>query len=164
MKIGVTSDTHIPINYSTLPRQLLDRFKDCDLIIHAGDVVERQVLDELGKIAEVKAVHGNMDSHDLKSSNPSTMIIDICGKKIGVTHGYGSAAFVNQAVRETFRGQKLDVIIYGHSHETFNKKIDGTLYFNPGSPTDIMFTEDRTFGILEIDNDRISAEIIKIGA
>ena len=66
MKIGVISDTHIPIAAPRLPQKVYDHFKDCDLIIHAGDAVEMSVIEDLGKLAEVKAVCGNMDSPEMK--------------------------------------------------------------------------------------------------
>jgi putative phosphoesterase len=161
MKIGVIADTHIPALANKLPQKVYDYFKDCDLIIHAGDLVEASILEELEKIAETKAVWGNMDSYELKRRLPEKIVLDVAGKKIGVVHGRGPAFKVIKTVSEAF-SKKPDIIIFGHSHTPFNEKKGDTLFFNPGSATDNVFPQNRSFGIIEIDGDNIRAEIIKI--
>ena len=161
MKIGVIADTHIPVLAEKLPRKVYDYFKECDLIIHAGDMVEMSVVEELEKLAETKAVWGNMDSYEVKRRLPEKIVLDVAGKKIGVIHGRGPAFNVLKTVTGAFR-KKPDIIIFGHSHIPFNEKKDGTLFFNPGSATDNVFPQNRSFGIIEIDGDAIRAEIIKI--
>lgn len=161
MKIGVISDTHIPVNAKKLPQKVCDLFKKCDLIIHAGDIVEKPVIDELEKLAETRAVYGNMDSFYLKQNLPEKIVIDVAGKKIGVMHGRGAASKVPQLVKEEFP-EKLDIVIFGHSHDAYNKKVGGTIYFNPGSATDRIFSKMRSCGIIEIIGDEITAEIIRI--
>lgn len=66
MKIGVLADTHIPTKAKELPGRVIEGFKDVDLIIHAGDIVNRETLERLQEIAPLKAVAGNVDSHQLK--------------------------------------------------------------------------------------------------
>lgn len=161
MKIGVISDTHIPIFANKLPKEVTDRLKECDLIIHAGDIVESSAIKDLEKIAEVKAVCGNMDSPELKHTLPEKLVFEVSGKKIGVTHGKGASFKVLKYVEEAF-SQNLDIVIFGHSHLPFNEEKNGTLYFNPGSVTDNVFAKHRTFGIIEIDGDDIRAQIIEI--
>ncbi|MFH1306001.1 MAG: metallophosphoesterase family protein [Candidatus Omnitrophota bacterium] len=159
MKIGVISDTHIPISADCLPQKIYDYFKECDLIIHAGDAIEKSVIDELGEIAETKAVQGNMDSNELKQSLPEKMVLNIAGKKIGVIHGKGAPFNLLKRVSMAF-GKKLDIIIFGHSHTAFNEKKDGVLFFNPGSATGGVLSKKPSFGIIEINGDEIRAEII----
>lgn len=161
MKIGVIGDTHIPVSTKKLPSKVYDYFKECDLIIHTGDLVEESVITELGKMAKTKAVRGNMDSSELKQNLPEKLVLDISDKKIGVVHGSGPSFKVLQTVRRAFNG-KFDIIIFGHSHIPFNEQIDGTLFFNPGSATDKIFAEFRSFGIIEINGNDIQSEIIKI--
>ena len=161
MKIGVISDTHIPVSAQKLPQKVYDYFKDCDLIIHAGDAVEVSVIEELGKLAETKAVRGNMDSLELKQRLPEKLVLNVGGKTIGVVHGKGPAFKVQDVVSGLFGG-RMDIIIFGHSHVPFNEKKDGTLFFNPGSATDKVFSRYRSFGVIEIKGDDIRAEIIKI--
>jgi putative phosphoesterase len=161
MKIGVIADTHIPVSARKLPQKVYDNFKDCDLIIHAGDLVDMSVIEELSKIAETKAVSGNMDGYEVTQKLPDELLIEVAGKKIGVIHGRGPGFKVRQMAKEAF-GDKADIIIFGHSHTPVNEKKDGILFFNPGSPTDTVFSPYRSFGIIEINGDDIKAEIVKI--
>lgn len=162
MKIGVISDTHIPERSLKLPEIIVREFKNVDMIIHAGDLVEPEVLDELKKICiNIKAVRGNMDYPPLKNQLPDKEIISIGKFKIGIMHGYGHPDKLLDVLKEVFKKDDVDLIIFGHSHQPFNEMIDGVLFFNPGSSTDKLFAPYNSYGIIEI-NDKIEAKIIKI--
>lgn len=162
MKIGVISDTHIPIQAQVLPRQVLECFKKADMVIHAGDLVELNVLKELETVCpNVLAVWGNMDSYEAKEKLPEKKIIEIGKYKIGVIHGYGHPNKLIEIVEDKFKNDSVDVIIFGHSHVPLNEKKEGILYFNPGSLTDKIFSPYNSYGIIEI-NDQIEAKIIRI--
>ena len=150
MKIGVISDTHAQ-TMEDIPSLIVDALEKVDLIIHAGDITERAVLEGLREIGEVKAVHGNMDSAELKRMLPDRRTIDIEGRQIGICHGSGGPWGIAERVRLLFG--EVDVIIFGHSHLSFNDYIRGTLMFNPGRARD-------SFGIVTIGKE-IKAEIIK---
>lgn len=150
MKIGVISDTHAQ-TMEDIPSSIVDALEKVDLIIHAGDITERAVLEGLREIGEVKAVHGNMDSAELKRMLPDRRTIDIEGRQIGICHGSGGPWGIAERVRLLFG--EVDVIIFGHSHLSFNEYIRGTLMFNPGRARD-------SFGIVTIEK-KIKAEIIK---
>lgn len=162
MKIIVISDTHIPITATTLPVPLIDHLKNCDMIIHAGDVVEKSLLDQLRGYGELRCVRGNMDSEELKKVNPEKLIFEVEGKKIGVTHGKGSYHDMIPTLKDIFKGHDLDMIIFGHTHVPMNQKIDDVLFFNPGSPTDLVFCDCRTFGMIDIHGGLISSHIVRI--
>jgi putative phosphoesterase len=149
--IGVLSDTHARSLAEISPR-ILDTFSGVDLIVHAGDLVSRSVLDGLKRLKEVRAVRGNMDSYDLALLLPQKELLYVGGRRIGITHGTGSPFGIVKRVRAMF--EEVDVIIYGHSHTAQNKVVDGVLFFNPG-------TARRSFGLLTI-GDEIRGEIIKV--
>ncbi|GAF88884.1 unnamed protein product, partial [marine sediment metagenome] len=117
-----------------------------DLIIHAGDFTDVQVLKELKRLRVVKAVQGNMDSMELKTVLPVKEIVEIENKRIGITHGSGSPWGIEERVRKMFESDRIDIIVYGHSHRSQNKVINDILLFNPGKATD-------SFGILTIDGE-----------
>lgn len=162
MKIGVIADTHIPDRAGDIPPQILESFKDVDMIIHAGDLLNLNVLDKLKTICkDVKAVWGNMDPDEVRKQLPEKEIVDIGNYKIGIMHGYGPPHKLIDLLSEIFKEEKPNIIIFGHSHSAINEKRGDILYFNPGSPTDKIFAIYNSYGIIEI-NDKIKAKIIRI--
>ena len=160
MKIGVISDTHIPVRAIDIPRPIYEAFAKVDLILHAGDLVSIDVLDKLKKISKVKAVLGNMDHSELIKILPKKEVIAVGKFKIGLIHGYGPPFDLIDRIKNEFQ-EKMDVIVFGHSHQPEKELKDGGLFFNPGSPTDKVFASSNSFGMLEI-NDKIEANIIKL--
>lgn len=160
-RIGVISDTHIPERADNIPEEIFKVFKGVDLILHAGDLTELSVLSGLSKICEVRAVSGNMDSLQVTKKLPQKDIIKVGRFSIGLIHGSGHPAYLLEYIKTQFT-QKLDAIVFGHSHQPFNQKEGGTLFFNPGSPTDKFFSPYNSCGILEL-SDTITAKIIKLG-
>jgi uncharacterized protein len=162
MKIGVISDTHIPVNCHEMPAEVLDVLKSCDLILHAGDLVGLAVLECLRKISKVEAVWGNMDLPEVRGVLPGRKVLDAAGKKICLIHGYGHPKDLIDKLKKEFFFEKPDVIVFGHSHMPLNKYVDGILFFNPGSLTDTIFAPYKSYGIIEIKDGKIKAEIIKV--
>lgn len=145
MRIAVLADTHVN-KLDQLPKKIIDALSTVDLIIHAGDFTDIQLLNELRQLREVKAVQGNMDSIELRTILPVKEIVDIGNKRIGITHGSGRSWGIEERVRRMFESDRIDIIVYGHSHESQNKVIDDILFFNPGKARD-------SFGILAIDEE-----------
>lgn len=162
MKIIVIADTHIPASAPEMPQKLFEYLKSCDMIIHAGDLIDVEVINKLTGLAQMKAVWGNMDTADVKKALPETLIFKADGKTVGVTHGSGSPENTLEKVKETFKGKKLDIVVFGHTHVPFNRTIEGTLYFNPGSVCDKIFAPYRSFGVIEITGNSVKAEIIRV--
>jgi uncharacterized protein len=162
MKIGVVSDTHLSGKNMHLPSRLISGLKGVDMIIHAGDIVEPEVLEQLRSICpEIKAVAGNMDSEILKTTLPQKQIFKAGAFVIAVMHGWGPPAGLPELVLNELRSENPDVIVFGHSHAPYNKKVSGVLLFNPGSVGDTVYAEYNSFGILEIGK-AIKARIVKI--
>lgn len=162
MKIGVIADTHIPDREKEIPRQILEAFKDMDMVIHAGDFIDLSVLDKLKTVCkDVKAVWGNMDPYEVRKQLPEKEIVRVGNHKIGIMHGYGPPNGLIGLLGEIFKEEDVDIIIFGHSHSAVNEKRGDILYFNPGSATDKIFALYNSYGIIEI-NDKIKARIIKI--
>jgi uncharacterized protein len=143
MRIAVLADTHVN-RLEHLPKKIIDALSTVDLIIHAGDFTDLQLLKELKQLREVKAVHGNMDSRELKTILPVKEIVEIENKRIGITHGSGGPWGIEERIRKMFESDQIDIIVYGHSHRSQNKAIKDIFFFNPGKATD-------SFGILTID-------------
>jgi uncharacterized protein len=158
-KIGVISDTHLMMPDVWIEEIASNHFADVDFIIHSGDMVTLDIINTftlLGK--DVVAVSGNMDGPDVRSMYPASRTITVEDITIGVTHGWGSPNGIRQRIMQTF--PKVDAIVYGHTHQAFIGKEAGIYFFNPGSPTDLRFTTDRTIGIIEVQRDTINGAII----
>src|SRR5262245_46793796 len=118
--IGAISDTH-----GLLRPQALDAVAGCDPIIHAGDVGGPDVLARLGALEQVPAVRGNVAPGARTANLPVTQRIEIDGFRIYVLHIL--------AELDPQAADKVDALIYGHSHQPKIETKNGTLFFNPGS-------------------------------
>ena len=158
MKIGVISDTHITRKGKMLPNNVYKAFEGVDFIIHAGDISIEETIIELQAIAPVYAVAGNNDGYEMFEKYGIKKLLDVNGRKIGITHGNSKARTYLTALRE-FKDNQVDCVVYGHSHIPHNEIINGILFFNPGSPTNKRSQPRYSVGLLYID-DTIHGEII----
>ena len=158
MLIGLISDTHIPDRNNIIPDKVFNAFKNVDLILHAGDITNNNVIKELEKIAPVKAIKGNMDRLNL----PEHLVITVKNKKIGLIHGQVYPRGDTQQLYYIAKELDVDILISGHSHQPLMEQVKDVLLLNPGSPT-VPRLADRTVMILEITED-INVDLIKIGS
>lgn len=161
--VGLISDTHIPVRARKLPEEVFKIFENADFIVHAGDLVEISVIDELEQIAPVLAVYGNMDGPEVRDKLPRLDFFKFFNWRIGVIHDPG-ALFGTKKMREIALKNSFDVLVYGHTHNS-NVKWDGrVLFINPGSPTNPMppFIIKPSVGLLKITKEKIVPEIVQI--
>ena len=142
MRIMVLSDTHIPRAAQELPSRIFEEIASVDMILHAGDFVETELLNALKKLNKVHAVYGNMDCQELRRTLADKEVIQAGNFRIGLIHGHGAPKDIIETVGSEFTG--VDAIVFGHSHAATNVIKDGILFFNPGSPTDTVFAATRT--------------------
>ncbi|MBT9172027.1 MAG: hypothetical protein DDT21_00403 [Syntrophomonadaceae bacterium] len=161
MLIGVISDTHIPLRAKQLPAALFKALDGVDLLLHAGDLVEEKVLDELNSLAPVEAVAGNMDPVHLATCLGRKKVLDLSGYRIGLIHGdlVNDRQNTPQRAYEAFISDNVDCVVFGHTHQPYCREESGVLLFNPGSPTDRRREPRHSCGLL-ILGDRLTAEII----
>jgi uncharacterized protein len=160
MKIGVLSDTHIPNRARSLPPEIFTAFRDVDMILHAGDLVQEEVLLDLLALAPVEAVAGNMDPLHLKKRLGEEKLLNLEGLRIGLTHGHGDRGRTMERAYQAFADQAPHCIVFGHSHQPCNMIYQGVLLFNPGSPTDKRREKYPSYGILEIFEGQVRGEIV----
>lgn len=158
MKIGVLSDTHLSGVTRELRKIYENHLSDKDLILHAGDVVSTEVIDFLDR-KNFYGVHGNMDPPEVKESLPRKKLIELGPYRLGLIHGWGASAGVEDRIRDEF--QNVDVIVYGHSHLPANHMRDKALFFNPGTATGFSFSGMHTIGVLEL-GDMIHGTIVRM--
>ena len=162
MRIAVISDTHLPRGSRALPAACVGRLRRADLILHAGDFVVRAVLDDLEALGPpVAAVHGNVDSPELRSLLPAERIVDVGGARIGMVHDAGPASGRLERLRRRF--PDCDAVVFGHSHiPLYERTPDGFQIFNPGSPTDRRRQPVHTMGIAMAADGRVALEIVEL--
>lgn len=161
MKIGVIADTHVKTEEQlvSLKDVVEGHLSGVDMILHAGDLVSVAVMDYLEEVAPTVAVCGNMDFPEVKAALPTEEVIEAAGFKIGLTHGWGPPEGLIERVMNRF--SDVDCTIFGHSHSSYNQAIGGILCFNPGSPTDKVFTQTNSVGILHL-GEGILGEIVAL--
>jgi putative phosphoesterase len=161
--VGLIADTHIPVRAREIPQKVLEVFDKVDFIIHAGDLVDLSVIDELEQLAPVLAVYGNMDGPKIRGKLPKTNSAKVLNWKIGVTHD-PEALFGMGKMREIAKQNGFDVLVYGHTHNPRIKWEEKTLFINPGSPTNPLppFITKPSIALLRITKKKIVPEIIHI--
>lgn len=165
MKILVISDTHIPATASRLPAIIETEAKTSEYCLHCGDFITYPVYEALCQWTTVHGVCGNMDGDVLIKKLPEKKILKLGGITLALTHGGGHPNNILEYVQKKFyqEAKDIDIFVFGHSHNPLNEKIDGKIYFNPGSATDTVFAPYRSYGILEIEQGKLKRRIIKIG-
>lgn len=161
--VGLISDTHIPVRAKKIPSKVFEVFQKVDFIVHAGDLVQLSVIDELEQVAPVLAVYGNMDGAKIRGMLPKINSLKVYNWKIGVTHNPG-ALFGMGKMREIASKNEFDVLVYGHTHSPKVRWEGNTLFINPGSPTNPLppFITKPTVALLRITEEKIMPEIIQL--
>lgn len=160
-RIGVLSDTHIAHPSQQLPAALLRAFQGVDLIIHAGDWVDLCLLNQLEPLAKVIGVSGNMDGPGVRGKMPVTQEVEIGEVRLFVTHGWGPPAQIEQRIVAKYQ-PRADVIVYGHTHQAVFHEQGERYFLNPGSPTDDIYSAQRTCGLLVVEYGKVQGEIIPL--
>jgi putative phosphoesterase len=127
-----------------LSDQCLAVLRAADLIVHAGDFSESSVLGELRELGPVIAVHGNVDSAELRRELPESISLDLEGATLAVIHDAGPAKGRLERLRARF--PDADAVVFGHSHMPLHEERDGFQIFNPGSPTERRRAPTRSMG------------------
>jgi len=160
--VALISDTHIPSRTKRLPDRVFEVFRDADVIIHAGDLTQIEVVRELEKVAPVVAVHGNMDPYEIRVELPEMDSVEVYGWKIGIIHDPGALWGMGE-MKRIAKENGFDVLVFGHTHRQFVKWEDDVLYVNPGSPTNPLppMLVKPSVGLLFITEESVEPLIIK---
>ncbi|MBW2504892.1 MAG: metallophosphoesterase [Deltaproteobacteria bacterium] len=162
IRVGVISDSHLRDTAESilLLEGLIESYlQPIDVLLHAGDLIAPGLLDHFEGFP-VYAVRGNMDP--ATTDLPYKRIVQIGPVRIGLIHGWGPAGGLEQAVLNEFSDNRLDCLVYGHTHRPVCHHKGGLLFFNPGSPTDKRGMKYHTVGLLEIAGTEIRGKIIQI--
>jgi putative phosphoesterase len=155
VRVVVLADTHVRTGVpGALPEPVYRELRRADVVLHAGDVVVPELLDELGTYAPVFAVLGNND-HALSGSLPETLEIELGGVPVAMVHDSGARDGRPARMRRRFPDARL--VVYGHSHQPDDSAgAGGQRLFNPGSPTQRRRAPTRTYGVVHLTGGRIT--------
>lgn len=146
MRIGVISDTH-----GFLDSRVYNIFDGVQHILHAGDVGDDRILDELEEIAPVNAVSGNVDFSPTKR-RPLKWAGTLFGVRICMTHGHLlDPAKYNRSALEFFPGEEPQLVIHGHSHIGKNESENGIVFLNPGAACKPRFRDVASVAIVQVE-------------
>lgn len=183
MKIAVISDTHVPHKFERLSQRMKEGLAGVDLILHCGDIVSPDILEEISGYAPVQAVAGNHDIDYFGDKLPRKKIVEAAGYRIGMIHGdeleglhvkkSQQSDLIYQVVLEPFLyDDPVDCVVFGHSHQPLiesyqvvfrpglrpGKKIkQDVLIFNPGTP--VRNRRLSTMGYIYLERDALRTEI-----
>ncbi len=144
-----------------IPPDFLASLKTFDMVIHLGDFVSLELVDYLKNINNFHGIAGNHDPHNIKSILPQEDIVEINGKRLGLMHGYWFPLFCQHRSLARFKKDRVDAILYGHTHVIRNEMVGDILFFNPGSALALWPAPWKTFGVLSVGK-TITGEIISI--
>ena len=153
VRLALIADTHLPHGSRRLSEPCLDALRVADLIVHAGDFSDASVLAELRELGPVAAVHGNVDSPELRRQLPETLSLKLGGATLAVIHDAGPAKGRLERLRARF--PDADAVVFGHSHMPLHEERDGLQIFNPGSPTERRRSPRRSMGEATVGDGRI---------
>lgn len=153
MKIGVISDTH-----GLFDPKLPKLFDGVEHILHGGDIGPWSIIAELERIAPVTAVLGN---NDFGLTVRELEIVTLAGRKFLLHHIVDPRAPA-AGFRELVARHAPDVVIFGHTHQSFAEEREGTLWFNPGYAGAPRFNRTRSIALLHCDEASVRHEFIAL--
>jgi uncharacterized protein len=150
MRIGVISDTH-----GLLRPEAEKALSGVDLIVHAGDVGKAEILTQLKTIAPVFAVRGNVDTDGWAQELPETAMVEAGDASLYVIHNL-------RQLDLSPKGEGIDAVISGHTHQAEQWERDGVLYLNPGSAGPRRFQLPVTAAVIDLSTEPWGVEIVEL--
>jgi putative phosphoesterase len=162
MLIAVISDTHLPRGERRLPDACLERIREADLLLHAGDFMTTAIYRELEAIGPpLEAVHGNVDDFELSRLLPEERIVEAGGARIAMLHDAGPGDGRLERMHDRF-GERADALVFGHSHLPLHEEDGGFQIFNPGSPTERRRAPAHTMGLGTVEHGHVAFELVEV--
>ena len=147
MNIAILSDTH-----GLLRPEVVEYLKAADAILHAGDINQQEIVDQLRQYAPLYIVRGNNDK-EWAEHIPHHLTVTLGGVSFYMVHN-------KKEVPADLSG--IDAVVFGHSHKYFQEEKDGLLWLNPGSCCPRRFHQEITMMTAELTGGTLHVEKIAI--
>jgi putative phosphoesterase len=148
--VGIISDTH-----GLLRPEAIGALRGVDVIVHAGDIGNPEIIEELRGIAPTCVVRGNIDTGKWAADLPMIAIVEVGELKFFVLHQISQLAF--DPVTEGYAA-----VVFGHSHAPLVETRQGVLFLNPGSAGPRRFKLPVTVARARVSGRRIHPEIVQL--
>ena len=147
MNIAILSDTH-----GFLRPEVVEYLKTADAILHAGDINQQEIVDQLRQYAPLYIVRGNNDK-EWAEHIPHHLTVTLGGVSFYMVHN-------KKEVPADLPG--INAVVFGHSHKYFQEEKDGLLWLNPGSCGPRRFHQEITMMMAEVENGTLRVEKVTI--
>jgi hypothetical protein len=159
--VAVIADTHMPRGVRRLPDACVERLRDADLVLHAGDFTTLAVLEEIHALGPpVEAVAGNMDEPALQELLLKERVVEVDGARIGMLHEAGPR--VGRQARLAVRFPDCHAVVYAHTHMPHVERFQHLWILNPGSPTERRSSPRHSMIVLRVDGEEIEPELVPL--
>ena len=154
MKLLVISDTHVR-KFDELPERVIELFKGCDAVIHAGDFTSAELYESLSA-KEIYAVYGNTDDYELRRMLPNELKFEIEGVRFGLVH---QGNYLNQFHDLGYKARELgvDFLIFGHIHRFVLERFGDVVVLCPGSPTKPRLSA-ASVALIDVENGKVNVK------
>ncbi len=152
IRIGLISDTH-----DLLRPQAIDFLRGSDFIIHAGDIGDSDIIEELARIAPVTVVRGNNDAGAWARTLPHTEMVEIGGIFIYVIHDLAELDIDPIAAG-------VQVVVSGHSHKPVIERREGVMFVNSGSAGPRRFKLPISVAELVVAGNTVTARLVELSS
>ncbi len=162
MRAVVLADTHLRAGSGRgLPARVVAELAQAEVVLHAGDILDGALLEELQTFAPTHAVLGNND-HELVGVLPERLELTLAGVSVGMVHDSGPRQGREARLRRGFPG--ADLVVFGHSHIPWDAPgLGGQWLLNPGSPTQRRAQPHPTFALMDLAEGHIQGiEIVAL--
>ena len=160
-RIGIISDSH-----GYLGDDAWEHMEPCDEIWHAGDIGNIQTADILKTRKSLKAVHGNIDNHEVRLCYPEVNEFQCENKLVTIKHIVGYPGRYDKRIYPLLEKRTPHILIAGHSH-ILKIQYDNQhklLFINPGAVGKNGFHQVRTLVRITLNADKISdCEVVELG-
>ncbi len=152
MRIVAVSDTHVR-KFDELPEKLVSIMDSANMVIHAGDFMSSDVLEEFERRYDFIGVFGNVDDCEVKKRLNETEIFEADSLRFGITH---KGNFLNEFHDLGYKAMEMnvDVLVFGHIHRFIVEKIGRVILICPGSPKQPRMSAS-SCAVIDVENGKL---------